>query len=187
MVVKVEEIREQGLNLQQPIPQATLAQAMGEGPDTLFRPAGDTQLDVSFNRVGGGGVLVRGSMEVPVVALCKRCLAEVPLKVPVQFTLNLVPEVSPRRASDDDDAAVERAGTFGWEDADREPFDGKRIDLDPIIREQVLLALPMDVVCREDCQGLCAACGQNLNEAGCGCKPQNIDPRLAALKNIKIN
>jgi uncharacterized protein len=45
----------------------------------------------------------------------------------------------------------------------------------------------MSVVCREDCQGLCAQCGQNLNEKKCGCEQRVIDPRLAALKDIKLN
>ena len=45
----------------------------------------------------------------------------------------------------------------------------------------------MNAVCREDCQGLCGTCGQNLNEAKCKCDPKPVDPRLAALKNIKLN
>lgn len=55
------------------------------------------------------------------------------------------------------------------------------------MREQVLLALPMSAVCREDCKGLCAQCGQNLNEKQCGCEQKVIDPRLAPLMNIKLN
>jgi len=55
------------------------------------------------------------------------------------------------------------------------------------VREQVLLAIPMSAVCREDCAGLCAQCGQNLNEKKCGCETKVIDPRLAPLKNIKLN
>ena len=81
----------------------------------------------------------------------------------------------------------ESEGSFDLQDTDEEVFDGKTIDLDPIVREQVLLALPMGVVCREDCQGLCAQCGQNLNEKKCGCEQRVIDPRLAALKDIKLN
>ena len=65
-------------------------------------------------------------------------------------------------------------------------IDGKVIDLEPIIREHLLLALPMSAVCREDCSGLCTNCGQNLNEKQCGCETKFVDPRLAALKNIKL-
>ena len=55
------------------------------------------------------------------------------------------------------------------------------------MREQVLLALPMHAACGEDCKGLCGTCGQNLNEGQCGCATSQVDPRLAALKNIKLN
>ena len=88
---------------------------------------------------------------------------------------------------EDDRGQAETAGSFELEDADEEVFDGKTIDLDPIVREQVLLALPMNAVCREDCKGLCAQCGQNLNEKQCGCETKVIDPRLAPLMNIKLN
>ena len=70
---------------------------------------------------------------------------------------------------------------------DAEPFDGKTIDLDPIIREQVLLALPVSVLCREDCKGLCTVCGEDLNEKDCGCERKVVDVRLAKLKDIKLN
>jgi uncharacterized protein len=114
------------------------------------------------------------------------------LDLPVAFTLNLVPEALIRGEELGDEGAEdgeqgESSGSFKMEDADEEVFDGKTIDLDPIVREQVLLALPMNAVCREDCKGLCAQCGQNLNEKQCGCEKKVIDPRLAPLMNIKLN
>ncbi len=72
------------------------------------------------------------------------------------------------------------------DDADEELFDGKVINLQPIVREQVLLSLPMNAVCKEDCRGLCTKCGQNLNEKECGCDTSFVDPRLAVLKDIKV-
>jgi uncharacterized protein len=121
----------------------------------------------------------------------------VTLDVPVAFSLNLVPESLARGDDfkDDDESAMEKkergqgesGGSFDFEAADQQLFNGKTIDLDPIVREQVLLALPMNAVCREDCQGLCAQCGQNLNEKKCGCETKVADPRLAPLANIKLN
>jgi uncharacterized protein len=136
-------------------------------------------------------VLLQGSFTAHVAAPCKRCLADVTLDLPVSFTLNLVPESLVRGENsaegEDSDDQGETAGSFELEDTDEEVFDGKTIDLDPIVREQVLLALPMNAVCREDCKGLCAQCGQNLNEKQCGCETKVIDPRLAPLMNIKLN
>jgi uncharacterized protein len=103
---------------------------------------------------------------------CRRCLADVHLRVPVSFTLNLVSRAAlsdaEQKAGGDDDQS-ERGGSFVLERADEELFDGKTIDLDPLVREQVLLALPMHAVCRDDCKGLCGTCGQNLNEGQCDC------------------
>jgi len=191
MVVKVEEIREEGLNLREPIPRTLLSEAIGEGPGIPFRVGGDAELEASLQRVSGG-VLLRGKLAAPIAVSCKRCLSEVALKLPVEFTLSLVAQSAKSRDAGD---AKERtggsegdlSGSFDLEAVDVEPFDGKRIDLEPIVREQVVLALPMDVVCREDCRGLCGGCGQNLNEVECGCPTKAIDPRLAALKNIKLN
>ncbi len=55
-----------------------------------------------------------------------------------------------------------------------------------MVREQLVLSLPADPVCREDCQGLCTVCGANLNERDCGCDRHVPDPRWAGLKNIKL-
>ncbi len=77
-------------------------------------------------------------------------------------------------------------GSFAPEDAEEETYTGKVIDLDPIVREQIALALPGYPVCDESCKGLCSVCGANLNERDCGCDRHVPDPRWAGLKNIKL-
>ncbi len=59
------------------------------------------------------------------------------------------------------------------------------MDLSPLIREQVLLALPTRPLCQEDCRGLCPHCGINLNRSACGCRVETVDPRLEALRSLK--
>ncbi len=61
--------------------------------------------------------------------------------------------------------------------------DGK-VELDELLREDVLLDLPGKFLCREDCKGLCPRCGKNLNQGDCGCPKQEVDPRLAALQAL---
>src|SRR5262244_1468379 len=188
MVVTVDQIREGGLSLDETLSESFLTHALAEVKDTGFRPDGPAVLRVKLQKTGSG-VLLRGSTEVTVHTPCRRCLTDVHLRVPVSFTLNLVSQAALAQAAngEGDDEAQERAGSFDLERADEELFDGKTIDLDPLVREQVLLALPMHALCREDCKGLCGTCGQNLNEGECGCAPSQVDPRLAALKNIKLN
>lgn len=59
-----------------------------------------------------------------------------------------------------------------------------RLDLDELLREDILLELPTKYLCSEDCKGLCTKCGKNLNEGDCGCDRREIDPRLEILKSL---
>lgn len=63
------------------------------------------------------------------------------------------------------------------------PEDGK-IDLEPLLREYMLLALPIKPLCQPDCKGLCPVCGENLNQVACGHTPEADDPRFANLKSL---
>jgi uncharacterized protein len=124
----------------------------------------------------------------PVMACeCVRCLTPVTVEVPVDFELTLVPEdeyeSAPHPARDDAKAA--NAGSFEPVDADEDVYRGKEIDLDPILREQIVLAMPGYPVCKESCKGLCPVCGANLNERECGCERRVPDPRLAGLAKFK--
>lgn len=58
------------------------------------------------------------------------------------------------------------------------------LDLDELMREDILLELPTKFLCREDCRGLCPTCGKNLNEGPCGCASPEGDPRMQVLKNL---
>jgi len=190
MVVSAEDIHEDGLEVSEPISMEFLVRALSwEGKDTGFRPAQSALLSAFLQKVSEG-VILRGQFAARLTSPCKRCLREVVSDIPVSFSLNLVSRQwfeSSGLADALDDESRDQAGSFDLEDADEDWFDGKTIDLDPILREQLLLALPMQVVCREDCRGLCPVCGQDLNERACGCEPKVLDPRLAALKSIKLN
>ena len=92
-------------------------------------------------------------------------------------------------ADDANNAPAAQEGEEGLEvateDLDLFAYDGEHIDLEPLFREQFVLAVPYAPLCREDCQGLCSQCGINKNSGTCTCE-KPIDPRLAALKNIKL-
>jgi len=187
LTFKVSDIRDDGLRVDEPIPAALVSSAL-EG--TAFRAGAPGRVKAEMTRVSGG-VLLRGRFALELGTECKRCLKDVALSLPVAFTLNLVPAKQVRGEHDgagegEDDGRGERGGTFQLDDADREVFDGEKIELDPILREQVLLALPMDALCAESCKGLCAQCGQDLNEKPCGCEQKRVDPRLEPLKNIQL-
>lgn len=133
MLVKIEQIRETGLKLDEPIGLELLQEVLGSaGPDTGFRALQPSTLHASLRKVSGG-VLLEARLDAHVTAPCKRCLKDVTLDVPVSFTLNLVPEalvrgedVGGEEETAEDKAQAERAGSFNLEDADEMIFDGKK-------------------------------------------------------------
>jgi uncharacterized protein len=70
-------------------------------------------------------------------------------------------------------------------DAEIAFYEGDGVELEDILREQVLLAVPIKTVCREECKGLCPQCGKNLNTGECQCEPVAGDPRWDALKGLR--
>ena len=59
------------------------------------------------------------------------------------------------------------------------------VNLEPVLRETLILSLPMAALCQPECKGLCPVCGGNRNERDCGCDVKVVDPRLAALQDLK--
>lgn len=201
MLVKIEEIQTQGLERTEPIKAEVLKSALEDSEG--FSLVSSTPLSARFKKVSGR-VFVTGKFTAALSCPCKRCTTAVPVPLSIDFSLRMIPEPTAPRVDDDaaakpdhkprrkpqrkdDDGDAESAASFELDEIDAEPFDGKTIDLDPVVREQVLLALPVTVVCRDDCKGLCATCGQDLNEGDCGHgKVKEVDSRLAKLKDIKL-
>ena len=71
------------------------------------------------------------------------------------------------------------------EDVDELSFiDGYMLDVDKLIMDEIVVALPTKVLCKEDCKGLCSICGTNLNNHTCDCHKESLDPRMAAIQDI---
>ena len=112
------------------------------------------------------GIYIQGELESAAALECARCLTET--IVPLEFTVDELFYSPPQSAPPGEN----RVGEDGM------------IDLAPLVRELSLLSLPVKVLCRDDCQGLCQECGANLNDGDCGCDSGEIDPRLAALQQL---
>jgi uncharacterized protein len=65
--------------------------------------------------------------------------------------------------------------------------EGETFDTGPLLREQLQLGVPMKPLCREDCRGLCPQCGADRNRGDCDCKDDWVDPRWAALADLKTD
>ena len=123
----------------------------------------------------GGQMHVRGSYTVEMVAQCDRCLA------PVRFPLKADFDLYYRPASD---VPQEEEVKIDAGEAEIDFYEDG-LELEDILREQVLLALPMQRVCNETCKGICPGCGKNRNETACDCKPV-VDDRWTALRNLEL-
>lgn len=120
---------------------------------------------------------VAGTLTATVETPCARCLKPVLLPIKTQFSERFVTAVSWRSEEQHELAA---------EDLNLALFDGEAIDLDGLVREEILLAAPAQVLCREDCQGLCPVCGNDRNARDCGCASQPTDARWEKLKDLRF-
>ncbi len=125
-------------------------------------------------------VYFHGSIGGGVVAPCSRCLEVVNDGFDVEVRGVFLPLGSNRIPGDGD---ADEGGVT--DDLDVYSHDGVRINLHPLVRDQVVMAFPVQTLCREDCAGLCQACGANLNEQPCSCQIESGDPRFAVLKHLK--
>lgn len=136
-------------------------------------------------------ITVAGTVEGTAVRQCVRCLTdyEDPLFLTLyadylrQVEAALKSGASSRRAERKSKA---RGQEPTEEDADEQDelyhYQGDHLDLTPMLREQIILAAPMQPLCREDCAGLCPKCGQNLNDQRCACEPEAIKSPFRILR-----
>jgi len=119
---------------------------------------------------------VKGTLHAELTLPCSRCLAPTALTLEEEFTALQAPAEWLKRLGPE----VELGGS----DLDVDFFEGDELDLGVLVEEQLLLNLPQALYCREDCKGICAGCGRNLNESDCVCAVEPEDHPFAALKSL---
>lgn len=140
------------------------------------RFAGDTSVpegasavcDVTLESFDGG-VMVTGTVRAPWEGACRRCAAPVSGEAVARVHERFC-QPGPRYGDPDDEEAY--------------PIVGDELDLGPMVRDAVVLELPLAPVCRPDCAGLCLQCGADRNEGDCGCVAP-VDPRWASLDVLR--
>lgn len=146
---------------------ASLTLNVEAGPRRLFDlEIAYLQGTVRATRIGGG-LYVQGAVTSQLTLECVRCLTPFPL--PVTLELEETFRLAGHKPHSDIPYAVSEDG---W------------LDLAPLLREEIWVALPMKPLCRSDCRGLCPHCGANLNLGSCQCVDEQINPRLALLKTL---
>lgn len=121
-------------------------------------------------------IRVIGNLATQVELRCARCLEPVTRDVSSSFDLLYRPlgvDAGPHERS------------VGDADLEIGYYDGEGLELEDVLKEQLLLAVPLKAVCREDCKGLCPHCGRNLNAESCNCAQEAPDVRWSALKDLR--
>ena len=126
----------------------------------------------------GGEVELRGKLATKVAVACGRCLKSVELPIQVEFDERFTPAVAWKN---------EEQHELQPEDLDLAVFDGEGIELDDLVKEEILLAMPGHILCQEECKGLCPHCGIDLNVSACNCAAEQIDSRWEKLKDLRLS
>jgi uncharacterized protein len=176
LVIELSRIPPEGLEVNETLGPDDV-HVVGEESFTLA-PGGS--LRCRLERVEGNTVHVRGHLRARLGLECGRCLETFPFPVDQELDLFYLPHWADAAPEDEDEVEL----------SDREMvvayYDGERLDLGEVIRDQFFLAIPMKRLCGEACRGRCPSCGINRNAQSCGCVPpeEAFDLRLTGLKKI---
>jgi len=124
-----------------------------------------------------GNILqLQGEVETEVTTNCDRCLEKVILPIKTNFKEKLIHTSNLKLLHYLTKDEIEEEYVV---------FDKDNFDLTDFVRESIILAIPLKILCAENCRGFCPKCGQNLNRSSCNCTTDEIDPRLAILAKLK--
>jgi uncharacterized protein len=125
-------------------------------------------------------VHVRGRLDASVEIDCARCLARYGVQLGQELDLFYLPRAANEPQAEEEEVELgDRDVVVGY-------YESDRLDLGEVVREQILLGLPLKPLCRPDCPGLCPRCGKDRNAGPCGCVPEEEpgDPRLEPLRRL---
>jgi len=137
---------------------------------TPFVTAGAAQLTESTLEI-----VVSGTFSTTMEVSCDRCLESAARPIEASFTLSYLPAAAAPETGESSIQGPELEVGF---------YEGDGLELSDVVREEILLLLPMQRVCREDCKGICPVCGQNRNQVECHCHVKVGDDRWAGLRNL---
>jgi uncharacterized protein len=209
LVIDVDNLGSEGWSFRDQVPAERVTALLNQAGPTELEAL--TPMDLQLRAyLAGDGLRLEGKSVVHLGRPCGRCLGPAPLPVSLALGITLFPagrapmedavEVyegksgrkgggAPRKGKKAARNEPREPGREPWdlEDVATGTFEGGKVDVEEVLREQVLLEVPFTHVCRPDCKGLCPQCGEDLNAGPCGCAEAPTDSRWAGLANIKLN
>ena len=133
---------------------------------------GNVTVELTLTKAGED-IYVSGRAEGTVKLQCSRCLVEYEMALAPSIEAPFFPHAAESAESEEED------------DGEVNYHDGEKLDVFPLLHDNLLLAIPFKPLCKEECKGLCPKCGADMNTAPCGCELKEPDARLAALQKLK--
>ncbi len=174
--IDVGAISEAGLDLPLELGEGWFARWQEEDPDLEFAGPGSLTATVHLEK-HGRDILLRGHLKGELRLTCSRCLTPYAAPVTADFDLLLVPGPELTAAAEEELTPA---------DLDLDFYSGEVVDLESLLREQIILLIPLKPICAEDCKGLCPRCGADLNRESCNCQEVKAESPLAVLAKLKI-
>jgi uncharacterized protein len=176
--IKVDKIPAEGLSIDGLIEQSRLKEMAEEGP-LGFVPSGPLEVRGELIK-SGPDIFFKGRVKGKMGLSCGRCLEPFSsgFDIPVRSEWRLIP--APSKSS------AKKEGVSQIEDLETGLIKEGVLDLTERILEEVILAIPIQPLCRETCLGLCPLCGENKNTNPCNCKSKEGATPFSVLKNLKV-
>ena len=173
LLIDISRIPPEGLDIDEPI---EAGEVHLDGEETFRFESGRIHGHVDVDPEST--VHVKGHLSVTLGFECGRCLEPIPFTLDQDLDLFFLPHREGMSDGEEDEVELtERDLVVAY-------YRGDRLDLGEVVREQLILSVPMKRLCRETCQGLCLSCGMNKNNGRCDCVVDDTDSRLAPLKKL---
>jgi uncharacterized protein len=175
--IRIDEIRDKVIDLSaiEDVAAYPVLKALQESGECTFLGPLRVQLSVAREY---DHIRAYGRVATTVHLGCSRCLTEFDAEIDSPFTVFYMPAAA--GVSQDEEVELTE------EDLVSATYDGDEIDFSREISEQVLTEIPIKPLCTEDCKGLCPVCGTDLNAMDCGCKDDQFNCKLGALKKLRV-
>ncbi|MGH7828304.1 MAG: YceD family protein [Candidatus Binatia bacterium] len=176
MIIRVDDVTQSPKELRFPEKTEDLNEIYAPGQIRDFHFPAFLDIDLTYYR-SGADLFFQGSLHGTFEGHCSRCLRQYTFALGKQFEFVLSPDPS---------KSDKKIGELTRDELGLSYYSGEEIKLTPLIKEQVLLALPTRPLCEENCRGLCGSCGANLNLEACACSATADNPRMSIFRTLKV-
>ena len=138
-----------------------------------FKYADKSPISLTITHTEKQVIKICGTGKVSLLMPCARCLE------PVKYTFDIdIDEEVDMKLTDHDRIEALDENSY---------IQGRELDTDELLHNEILINWPMQVLCKENCKGICSRCGANLNQGSCNCDTADLDPRMAVISDIFKN